>query len=245
MENVLQLEPSTELRFRGPFSEPTQTTMRLTNPSDNWICFKVKTTAPKKYYVRPTCGELRPHSHIDIQVILQPFHYDPNEQQKHKFLVQSMSVADPSSIDHDTIWKTAEPGRIMEAKLRCVLQPSAEVTAESQSSTHSQPWGEPPKTSKTAEVLQQQQQADNTLSAELRRLQEENLSLRRQNISLRQDQQKMRSTGGSVVSDSQTRTSQSIADQSPDPFADASITSIIVMSLILMAVGYVIAKTIF
>jgi len=32
--------------------------MKLTNPSETKVCFKIKTTAPKKYCVRPNSGVL-------------------------------------------------------------------------------------------------------------------------------------------------------------------------------------------
>ncbi|XP_022654658.1 vesicle-associated membrane protein-associated protein B/C-like [Varroa jacobsoni] len=243
MENILQLEPKHELRFRGPFHEPTQAIMRLTNPSNKWICFKVKTTAPKKYCVRPTCGEIKPQSYTDVAVILQPVHYDPNDTQRHKFLVQSMNIENPTSVNHETLWKNAEPNKIMEAKLRCVLETFE--SKESHSSSQSQPWGEPPKKIVEVPLQQPQQQLEAAFNAELRRLQDENLALRRQNITLREDSHRLHQSGGSVPSDTRSGNSQSFTDTPPDPFADASTTSVIVMSLILIAVGYLIAKTVF
>lgn len=46
--------------FSGPFTEVVQTEMKLTNPSNKKVCFKVKTTAPKRYCVRPNSGILDP-----------------------------------------------------------------------------------------------------------------------------------------------------------------------------------------
>lgn len=40
--------------------------MRLSNPTDKTILFKIKTTAPKKYCVRPNCGHLYPSDSIEI-----------------------------------------------------------------------------------------------------------------------------------------------------------------------------------
>lgn len=83
--------------------------MSLKNPTDSKILFKIKTTAPKKYCVRPNCGIIGPKSLIEIAsklnktsccrknieiyflaVCLQPFIFDPNEKNKHKFMVQSL-----------------------------------------------------------------------------------------------------------------------------------------------------------
>lgn len=84
--------------------------MKLINPTDKKILFKIKTTAPKKYCVRPNCGELEAKGVIEVAskfsfsislifiylthffppVCLQPFIFDPNEKNKHKFMVQSL-----------------------------------------------------------------------------------------------------------------------------------------------------------
>lgn len=40
--------------------------MRLTNPTDKTILFKIKTTAPKKYCVRPNCGTLEPEATVEV-----------------------------------------------------------------------------------------------------------------------------------------------------------------------------------
>jgi hypothetical protein len=40
--------------------------MTLTNPSDKKICFKIKTTAPKKYCVRPNSGVVDARGVVDV-----------------------------------------------------------------------------------------------------------------------------------------------------------------------------------
>ena len=59
-EQVLALEPSTELRFKGPFTEVVTSQLKITNPTNERVCFKVKTTAPRQYCVRPNSGLLAP-----------------------------------------------------------------------------------------------------------------------------------------------------------------------------------------
>lgn len=43
--------------------------MTLKNPSTQKIAFKIKTTAPKRYCVRPNCGELASKEKADISGI--------------------------------------------------------------------------------------------------------------------------------------------------------------------------------
>ena len=50
----------------GPFNTSVLTYMRLTNPTDKKILFKIKTTAPKKYCVRPNSGVLEPKNMIEV-----------------------------------------------------------------------------------------------------------------------------------------------------------------------------------
>lgn len=50
----------------GPFNVSVMSYMRLTNPTDKKILFKIKTTAPKKYCVRPNSGALDPKHTIEV-----------------------------------------------------------------------------------------------------------------------------------------------------------------------------------
>ncbi|CAH1964051.1 unnamed protein product [Acanthoscelides obtectus] len=121
LEQVLQIEPQNELRFRGPFVVPVTSYMKLTNPSDKTVMFKIKTTAPKKYCVRPNAGILDPNSSIQIAICLQPFQFDPAEKNKHKFMVQS-TFAPEGDISVDQVWKEIQPDQLMDSKLKCVFE---------------------------------------------------------------------------------------------------------------------------
>ncbi|KAG5325280.1 VAPB protein, partial [Pseudoatta argentina] len=60
-EQVLLIEPQNELRFRGPFTGgPVTSYIKLINPTNKKVYFKIKTTAPKRYCVRPNSGALKP-----------------------------------------------------------------------------------------------------------------------------------------------------------------------------------------
>lgn len=124
-DQLLLLEPQHELKFRGPFSDVVNTTLKLANPTDRNVCFKVKTTAPRRYCVRPNSGVLDAGTSINVSVMLQPFDYDPNEKSKHKFMVQSM-LAPPEMTDMEGVWKEAKPEELMDSKLRCVFELPAE-----------------------------------------------------------------------------------------------------------------------
>ncbi|XP_028327871.1 vesicle-associated membrane protein-associated protein A [Gouania willdenowi] len=121
LDQILVLDPPADLRFKGPFTDVVTTTLKLKNPSDRRVCFKVKTTAPRRYCVRPNSGVIDPGAAVNISVMLQPFDYDPNEKSKHKFMVQTIFA--PSSVsDMDSLWKEAKPDDLMDSKLRCVFE---------------------------------------------------------------------------------------------------------------------------
>ncbi|KAM8949126.1 vesicle-associated membrane protein-associated protein A isoform 1-T1 [Lycaon pictus] len=120
-EQILVLDPPTDLKFKGPFTDVVTTNLKLRNPSDRKVCFKVKTTAPRRYCVRPNSGIIDPGSTVTVSVMLQPFDYDPNEKSKHKFMVQTI-FAPPNTSDMEAVWKEAKPDELMDSKLRCVFE---------------------------------------------------------------------------------------------------------------------------
>ncbi|KAL2101977.1 hypothetical protein ACEWY4_003738 [Coilia grayii] len=120
-EQILLLDPPHELKFRGPFTDVVTANLKLSNPTDRNVCFKVKTTAPRRYCVRPNSGVIDAGTSINVSVMLQPFDYDPNEKSKHKFMVQSM-LAPPDMGDMEGVWKEAKPEELMDSKLRCVFE---------------------------------------------------------------------------------------------------------------------------
>lgn len=119
---ILQLTPTNEIILEGPFDQVVTSYLELKNPSDQRVCFKVKTTAPKRYCVRPNSGIVDPGSKLKIAIMLQPSeHESPSERSKHKFMVQSTVIRDESS-NLDSVWQSATPADIMDSKLRCVFQ---------------------------------------------------------------------------------------------------------------------------
>ncbi|XP_022867208.1 vesicle-associated protein 1-1-like [Olea europaea var. sylvestris] len=72
---LLQIEPL-ELQFPFELKKQISCSLQLTNKLDNYVAFKVKTTNPKKYCVRPNTGVVLPHSTCDVTGLsprLSPF----------------------------------------------------------------------------------------------------------------------------------------------------------------------------
>ncbi|QVM08880.1 phosphatidylinositol-binding protein scs2 [Coccidioides posadasii str. Silveira] len=129
----VELEPA-ELGFRRPFNQEVTETLHLRNPHSDPVAFKVKTTAPRKYCVRPNSGRIEPGKHMEVQVLLQAMKEDPplDVKCKDKFLVQSVAVsADKEFSNVTSIWhdveKTAKHS-IQERKIRVNFLPPLDAS---------------------------------------------------------------------------------------------------------------------
>ncbi|KAL2348199.1 hypothetical protein Fmac_002199 [Flemingia macrophylla] len=110
-----------ELRFHFELDKQTFCDLKLINNSENHVAFKVKTTSPKKYFVRPNTGVVHPWDSCIIRVTLQAQREYPQDMQcKDKFLLQSTVVNANTDVDDlpaDTFNK--ESGNVIEElKLR-------------------------------------------------------------------------------------------------------------------------------
>eukprot|EP00058_Branchiostoma_floridae_P008460 XP_002593948.1 hypothetical protein BRAFLDRAFT_98245 [Branchiostoma floridae] len=176
LEQVLILEPSGELKFKGPFTEVVTSNLKLNNPTDKRVCFKVKTTAPRRYCVRPNSGVVEPSSSINVSVMLQPFDYDPQEKNKHKFMVQSM-FAPEGGIDNETMinmWKDADQTQLMDSKLKCVFELPPEALQEATVAVKAVNVGSSASDSDMKKVLDECRR----LQAEVSKLQAENAQIK-------------------------------------------------------------------
>ncbi|CAO3589629.1 unnamed protein product [Absidia cylindrospora] len=64
----LHVEPSEVLTFKRPLTRTSKEILTINNSGDHDIAFKVKTTAPKLYCVRPNAGTVGAGETMEIQV---------------------------------------------------------------------------------------------------------------------------------------------------------------------------------
>ncbi|KAJ5787250.1 hypothetical protein N7457_002240 [Penicillium paradoxum] len=119
---TIQIEPS-ELGFKRPFNHEVCQILRLSNPNHEAVVFKVKTTAPKHYCVRPNSGHIQPGKTVEVQVLLQAMKEDPapDAKCKDKFLVQAVSVSsglEDASVGQ--IFDQTSKSDVIERKIRVV-----------------------------------------------------------------------------------------------------------------------------
>ncbi|KAF4463457.1 (VAMP)-associated [Fusarium albosuccineum] len=116
----VDIEPF-ELSFRRPFTSEVAQTLTLKNPNSTPVAFKVKTTAPKQYCVRPNAGRIEAGQSFDVAVLLQAMKQDPppDARCRDKFLVQSAPItADKEVASIANVLETSDKGTLVERKIR-------------------------------------------------------------------------------------------------------------------------------
>ncbi|XP_073022532.1 vesicle-associated protein 1-3-like isoform X1 [Primulina eburnea] len=126
MGDFINIQPS-ELKFPVESRKQSSCSMQLANKTDQFIAFKVKTTNPKKYSVRPNAGIVLPNSVCNVTVTMQAQKDAPPDMQcRDKFLVQS-AVAPNGSTNKDVTQEmfNREDGKVVnEFKLRVIYIPA-------------------------------------------------------------------------------------------------------------------------
>ncbi|KAJ5907847.1 hypothetical protein N7495_000529 [Penicillium taxi] len=131
----LELYPP-ELGFKRPFTREVCEVLSLRNTNSDPVVFKVKTTAPKQYCVRPNSGRIEPGKQVEVQVLLQSMKDEPapGAKCKDKFLVQSVKVTGDMSYGNvSSVFDNTPKTSVVERKLRVSWleadSPGAEIPA--------------------------------------------------------------------------------------------------------------------
>jgi len=238
-EQVLIIDPPNELTFTGPFTVAVHSYMKLKNPSDKKVCFKIKTTAPKKYCVKPNSGVVDPHDEVAIAVSLQPFDFDPNEKNKHKFMVQSMFAPD-GDINQDTLWKEVDQNELMDSKLRCVFALKEEV-AEAKFETNSVPASIPSQPPPAAKV-EASGELHSSADAEIKKLNSQMSQLRQENLALKEETLRLKRIAAASEKPNDTPSYSSTTVTAVGPSNEVLPTTHIYAALIILVLGVMLGK---
>ncbi|XP_043650372.1 vesicle-associated membrane protein-associated protein A [Drosophila teissieri] len=124
-ESKLLLDPCDGIVFDGPFSRSVSRKLVISNTSKTQrMAFKMKTTTPKLFYVRPNIGVLGPEEKVTIDIFMQPI-LQEQIQKRHKFLLLA-AEATGDITDMQEFWKLQRPEDIWDTKIKCELIPSKE-----------------------------------------------------------------------------------------------------------------------
>ncbi|XP_010053916.1 vesicle-associated protein 1-3 isoform X2 [Eucalyptus grandis] len=124
--NLLDIHPR-ELKFTFELRRQASCSMQLSNKTDKYVAFKVKTTNPKKYCVRPNSGVVPPRATCGFTVTMQaPKEAPPDMQCRDKFLIQSIVAPYGATVKEITPEMfNKEYGKTLEEfKLRVVYIPA-------------------------------------------------------------------------------------------------------------------------
>ncbi|KAE9377707.1 VAMP-associated protein [Stipitochalara longipes BDJ] len=130
----VEIDPQ-ELAFQRPFTTEVSQILKIRNANHTPVAFKVKTTAPKQYCVRPNSGRIEPGKEVEVVVLLQAMKQEPplDAKCRDKFLVQSVAVtSDKEFTNINEIWEhvgQAEKSSVQEKKIRVVYIPQGGSTA--------------------------------------------------------------------------------------------------------------------
>ncbi|XP_055946675.1 motile sperm domain-containing protein 2-like isoform X2 [Argiope bruennichi] len=130
---IMKINPATHLHFnRSSENATNDVVIKLSNVSEKPITFKVKTNNIESYRVKPSLGIIRPGESIEISVILLTGFLP---QTTDKFLIMAMEISDPtlSTPNLNTLWKSSNPERIADHKLKCVLKKDEEPSIKEES----------------------------------------------------------------------------------------------------------------
>lgn len=119
----------------GPFTKINTTPLCLLNYSQSVVAYKIMTTQPQYYVVRPGFGLLKGRQKINIEVQLDPIRDPAVMKKKHKFMIQA-AVAPTADVNLEEFWKNVDESETQVTKVKVVfevqpgesLMPSAVVT---------------------------------------------------------------------------------------------------------------------
>ncbi|OWM66993.1 vesicle-associated protein 2-2 [Punica granatum] len=120
---LLEIQPH-ELKFVFELKKQSACSIQLVNKTQHHVAFKVKTTSPKKYCVRPNVGIVMPKSTCEFAVTMQAQRSAPTDMMcKDKFLIQSTVVPAGTTEEDITteVFSKVEGKFIEENKLRVAL----------------------------------------------------------------------------------------------------------------------------
>ncbi|KAG0186009.1 plasma membrane localization protein [Apophysomyces sp. BC1034] len=119
----------------GPLTLASEESLPIRNTSSVVVAFKVKTTAPRQYSVRPIRGIIEPNASLAIKVTREPLAEEPpaDFRCKDKFLIESVRpTADLALKAPEKIWTYVDSNMrdsVQQSKIRCKILASGEASA--------------------------------------------------------------------------------------------------------------------
>jgi hypothetical protein len=118
-----------EITFPNVLNQESVFMLKVTNTTSSAVAFKVKTTAPKNYLVKPSAGVLAPSGDAEIKITLNKQTSDPSANND-RFLVQAVKSATGKDLTKEE-WQAVDKSSVQELRLHVVFGGSALSAASS------------------------------------------------------------------------------------------------------------------
>lgn len=121
-DSILRLIPGEEVIFTSSTSDDLMARLQIINVSSQTAAFKIKTTSPEKYRVRPSIGLLLPGDTASIEIqVANAYSANAASLVRDKFLVTAMYL-DEGNLSNQQLQEAFKAGPLGEKfTLRCVL----------------------------------------------------------------------------------------------------------------------------
>ncbi|XP_062459817.1 motile sperm domain-containing protein 2 [Pezoporus occidentalis] len=117
--SLLHISPAEELYFGSKETGEKKCLIVLTNVTKNVVAFKVRTTAPEKYRVKPSNSSCEPGTSLDIIVSLHGG-FAASLQDRFLIMAAEMDQSSGAGVPELTqFWKEVPRTKVMEHRLRC------------------------------------------------------------------------------------------------------------------------------
>lgn len=131
MKNYIEIQPSSEILFEVIPGASSTSILTLTSTYSAYLAFKVKTTAPKDYIVRPNQGVIKPYESVDISIILNL--KKSISDKSHRFLVEvaPTELCENSGVDDlVSFWASNPKNTVDSRKLSVMIEQPKENTQQ-------------------------------------------------------------------------------------------------------------------
>jgi DNA-directed RNA polymerase I, II, and III subunit RPABC2 len=108
-----------EIVFPNVLNQEAVFILKVSNVSSSPVAFKVKTTAPKNYLVKPSAGAIPANGSIDIRITLNKQTTDPSANND-RFLVQAVKAPNGKELTKEE-WSAVDKSAIQELRLHVVF----------------------------------------------------------------------------------------------------------------------------
>ncbi|KAL0485362.1 vesicle-associated protein [Acrasis kona] len=122
--DIFSISP-TDLYFPPPLNRPITCVVRITNKTDKYAIFKLKTNSPKRYLVKPKQGVLGPNAQEKVEVILQQKGLDEIPTSSDKFRVEGvvLNYVNEGLLEMvEEMFKKVDAKTIVMQKLQCFFE---------------------------------------------------------------------------------------------------------------------------